>query len=257
MGKLSFCQKFVHLNRAPIRFAGRPYLPALYASRARNLVLRASRQVEKSTFLVNTILHAACLHPGVQMLFVCPRAEQARVFSRSRLIPALEQSPLIRRSLLGTSKRPPQVTNLRFVNDSQLYVRAAFHSADAARGISADLLLVDEFQDIAAGDLPVLQETMSHSRVGRTILTGTPKLQENHLDGMYAQSMANEWTIPCDACGQGVILDERCLGTASPVCPECQAALDPACGRWVARHPEATWGDGFWVNHLMLNFRNY
>jgi len=44
-----------------------------------------------------------------------------------------------------------------------VFVRAAYHSADAARGISADLLLVDEFQDIAAGDLPVLQETLSHS----------------------------------------------------------------------------------------------
>ncbi|MDH3719381.1 MAG: phage terminase large subunit family protein, partial [Planctomycetota bacterium] len=248
---------FVHLNRAPIRFDERPYLPAIYASRARNLVLRASRQVEKSTFLVNTILYEACARPGIQMLLVCPRSEQARVLSRFRLLPALEQSPLIRRGLLGTSKKKPQVTNMRFANDSQLYVRAAFHSADAARGISADLLLVDEFQDIAAGDLPVLQETLSHSSMRRTILTGTPKLVENHLEGMFAQSTSNQWTITCDGCDRDVILDERCLGAAGPICPDCEAAIDPLRGRWVARHPEASWGDGYWLNHLMVPWVNY
>ena len=39
-GKLSFCQRLVYLNRRLISFAGRPYLPAIYASSARNLVLR-------------------------------------------------------------------------------------------------------------------------------------------------------------------------------------------------------------------------
>src|SRR6185437_6743928 len=155
MGKLSFCEDFVALKGKPMSFAGRPYLPAIYAVQARNLVLRCSRQTEKSTFLVNTILFEACTRPGVQILFVCPRIEQARVFSRFRLLPALEQSPLIRRTLLGRRVRRPQVTNLEFVNGSALFVRAAYHSGDACRGLSADLLLVDEFQDVAEGDLPV------------------------------------------------------------------------------------------------------
>jgi hypothetical protein len=147
--------------------------------------------------------------------------------------------------------------NMRFANDSQLYVRAAYHSADAARGISADLLLVDEFQDIAAGDLPVLQETMSHSQVGRTILTGTPKLLGNHLDAMFAQSTACEWTIRCGGCDKGVILDERSLGMNGPVCPQCDAAIDPSRGQWVPRNPGAAWGDGYWINHLMVPWMNY
>lgn len=257
MGKLSFCERFVYLNREPISFDGRPYLPAFYASSAKNIVLRASRQVEKSTFLVNTILYEASVNPGIQILFVCPRLEQARVFSHARLLPSLDQSAIVRRRLVGSTKRKPQVMNMRFANDSQLFVRAAFHSADAARGISADLLLVDEFQDIASGDLPVLQETMSHSRVGRTILTGTPKLLGNHLDAMFSQSTACVWTIQCDACGEGVIMDERCLGSDGPVCAKCDAAIDPSRGQWVPRNPDARWGDGFWINHLMVPWVNY
>ena len=165
MGKLKFCENFVFLKDKPICFDGRPYLPTFYRSSARNVVLRASRQVEKSTFLVNTILYEACLNPEIQILFVCPRQEQAQVFSHSRLQPALEQSPLVSRRLLGKGNRKQQVMNMRFANNSQVYLRAAYRSADAARGISADILLVDEFQDIAAsGDSSVAEEVACRSR---------------------------------------------------------------------------------------------
>lgn len=257
MEKLSYCENFVCLERQPISFAGRPYLPAVYAAGSRNLVLRCSRQTEKSTFLVNTILYEASTKPGTRILFVCPRQEQARLFSRSRLGASLNQSPVIRRQLLGQSGRQPPVMNMEFRNGSALYVRAAFHSGDSCRGLSADLLLVDEFQDVAEGDLPVLMETLSHAEHGRTILTGTPKSIDNHLEAMFRQSTANEWTIACPTCGTGVILDERSLGPLSLICPECTGVLDPRRGTWIARNPDSTWGDGFWIGHPMVPWLNH
>ena len=92
MHKFHFCEQLVRLNRAPLSFAGRPYLPAIYASNRRNLALRCSRQTEKSTFLVNTILFEACTKPGTKILFVCPRQEQARVFSHDRLLSSFSSS---------------------------------------------------------------------------------------------------------------------------------------------------------------------
>ena len=257
MGKLEFCRRFVHLNRKLIKFDGRPYLPAIYASAGRNLVLRCSRQTEKSTFLANTIIYEACARPGTEILLVCPRREQARMFVRTRLLPVLLESPCIHRRLLGKTGRGPPVTNMRFTNGSRLFVRAAYRSADGCRGLSARLLLVDEFQDIAAGNLPVLQETLSHAAHGRTILTGTPKLIENHLEAMFRQSTANEWQVHCKKCDKGVILDERSLGPQGIACPDCHRPLDPRRGAWVARNPQATWGDGFWIGHPMVPWLNY
>lgn len=256
MNKLQFCQRLVSLKDKLISFDGRPYLPAIYAARG-NLVLRCSRQTEKSTFLVNTILYEAISRPGIQILFVCPRNEQARVFIHSRLLVALENSPLIRRRLLGRRGRRPNVTHMVFANGSAVFVRAAFNSGDACRGVSADLLLVDEFQDIAEGDLPVLQETLSHAEHGRTILTGTPKSVDNHLEVMFRKSTSHEWTMACPACGRGVILDERTIGPVGVICPGCSAALDPKQGRWIARNPQATWGDGFCVSHPMVPWLDY
>ena len=257
MDKLEFCERFVFLDRRPISFCGRRYLPEIYAVSDRNLVLRCSRQVEKSTFLANTILYEACTKPGIQILLVAPRLEQALVFVRSRLFPALQQSPLIRRELLGRSAQRPPLMNMKFANGSALFVRAAYHSADACRGISAQLLLVDEFQDIAAGDLPILEEVMSHAEHGRTIVTGTPKSIDNHLEGRFSLATANEWTVNCPQCGKGVLLDERSLGPRGLICPQCIAPLDANQGRWVPRNPEATWGESFAINYLMVPWGNY
>src|SRR5260370_1538543 len=299
MNKLKFCESFIHLKKKPLSFAGRPYLLAPYNSQARRLVIRASRQVEKSTFLVNTIVHTAVQRPGTRILFVCPRQEQARVFARSRLLNTIIESPMIRRDWLGNRRQKPQITHLRCLNGSEVYIRAAYHSGDAVRGIDADMLLIDEFQDVADGDLPVLEETLSHSDYRRVILTGTPKSIDNHLEGVFSKSTACEWRVPCPNCAQEailddrclgptgvtrpdctqqailddpwleptdvtfpdrtqeVILDDRCLGPTGAACPNCQASLNPQAGHWVARNPDAVWGEGYWINHLMVPWFNY
>ena len=145
---------------------------------------------------------------------------------------------------------------MQFANGSQLYVRAAYLSADAVRGISADLLLVDEVQDIAAGDLPVLQETLSHSAHRRTILTGTPKLIENHLEAAFSCSTASEWTLTCPGCEANVTLDENSLGLRGISCRHCQGPLDAATAPGLC-NPDSDWGEGFWINHVMVPWQNY
>ncbi len=249
MKKLEWCETFAYLRGAPISFAGRPYLPAIYASDARRLVLRCSRQVEKTTFVCNAVVHAATQIPGVRIIVVFPRQDQATVFAKSRLMPVITESPVIRRILIGRKSRKPQVTHMQFRNGSEVYIRAAYHSADAVRGIDGDFLLIDEFQDIADGDLPVLEETLSHSAHRRVILTGTPKSVDNHLEQMFAQSTAHEWLVPCE-CGTQNSLDEKVLGLTGPKCTACEQGIDPTTGIWVPRNPESRWGDGFTINHI-------
>jgi len=256
MNQMEWCQTHFWLERKPIQYEKRPYLNAVYRVRDQNLVLRCSRQVEKSTTLVATLLFLLCRELGIKILFVAPRNEQADLFCRSRFFPALVESPFIRRYLLGQSGRIQRANDLIFANGSQLYVRSAFRTPDAARGISADVLMVDEFQDLAAGSLPVLQETMSHSPRQQTILAGTPKLSENQLELAFQQSTANEWRVPCAECEREVLLDESSLGPRAVICPGCKSELDLGRGRWVPRHPQEK-VEGFWINHLMVPWLDY
>jgi hypothetical protein len=256
MDRFSWCESFVHLRGAPISFEGRPYLRAIYNSNARRIVLRCSRQVEKTTFIGNVVTHAAATLPGVRIIVVFPRADQSSVFAKSRLRPVVTDSPVLRRVLLGKRAREPQVNHMRFVNGSEVYIRSAFHSADAVRGIDGDFLLIDEFQDISSGDLPVLEEALSHSAHRRVFLTGTPKSIDNHLEDVFGRSTANEWRVPCP-CGNRCLLDEKCLGLKGPICPTCSELIDPSRGIWTPRNPKSTWGDGFTINHLSTPWLDY
>lgn len=257
MQRFDFCQNFAFLKGKRFDFTGREYLRAIYNCPAQRLVLRAARQVEKTSFLGNTIAHAAFTMPGITIVFVAPREQQARMFVKTRLLPVLQGSPVLHRKLIGRRHRKLGIEDLVFANGSILHVRAAFHTADAVRGLSADLLVIDEVQDIADGDLPVLQETLSHSELRWEIFAGTPKLISNHLEDLFERSTACEWRVPCGNCRQSVILDQRALGTAGLICHRCQLAIDPRAGEWVARHPHATWGSGYWLNHLMVPWVGY
>lgn len=250
MGFLTFVHRSVRLKDRPFSLQGRPYLEAIYGSQAQRMVIRAGRQVEKSTFLVNLILYEALRSPGAQILFVSPRQDQARLFSNVRLRGAIQGSPVLQK-LLWPYQRTMPTMDIPFKNGTRVFVRSAYLSADAIRGISATMLLIDEFQDLAAGELPIIEETMSHTPDGRLILTGTPKLVDNHLESVFAESTAKDWLVPCTSCPQRVLLDEKVLGPTSLLCPFCQAPLNVLQGRWVARNPDAIWGDGFRVSQLM------
>ena len=256
MDRFRWVESLIYLKGKPISFEGRPYLRDVYNSTARRIVLRCSRQVEKTTFICNVVVHAAMTIPGVHIVVVFPRQEQSSVFAKSRLRPVIAESPVVRRLLLGSRTRDPHVNHMRFANGSEVFIRAAYHSADAVRGIDGDYLLVDEFQDIAGGDLPILEEALSHSEHRRVILTGTPKSVDNHLEDAFSRSKAHEWRVPCQ-CGQQVFLDEKCLGLESPICPDCQSGINPSQGIWVPRNPNSIWGDGFTLNHLATPWLNY
>ena len=137
MNRYEFCETFIHLKGRPISFARRPYLRPIYDSSARRVVLRCSRQVEKTTFICNMVTHAAVTIPGVHIVVVFPRHEQATVFAKSRLLPVISESPVISRVLLGERHRKPQITHMRFANKSEVYIRAAYHSADAGSALPA------------------------------------------------------------------------------------------------------------------------
>src|SRR3954452_4227752 len=120
ISKREFCELFVRLDGQPIRYPDRPYLPRIYSSTKSRLVLRTSRQVEKSTYLACTLLFELATRPGVRILFVAPRRDQAMLFIQFRFQAMLEDSPILRRVLLGDRPKRMRLSKMQFANGSQL-----------------------------------------------------------------------------------------------------------------------------------------
>jgi hypothetical protein len=74
-----FCEIAVRLRGKPFSLEGRPYLEGVYRSNKRRMVIRASRQVEKSTFVANRLLFEAYIKRDFDLLAPRPRFYVVRV----------------------------------------------------------------------------------------------------------------------------------------------------------------------------------
>lgn len=128
-------------------------------------------------------------------------------------------------------------------------------------------------QDFDPSHIPIIRETMSHSKWRLTMFTGTPKSLDNTLEYEWKRSSMAEWVIPCGACGKDNIpsLDhdlDRMIGPwhedigetrhgkkPAVVCasPKCGKPIDPRTGRWWHRHKDLRWDyAGYHVPQILL-----
>ena len=230
-----------------------PFSPVFKTRMPRNLVLKCGRQVSKSTSLASHgVLLANCI-PYFRQLYVMPLYEQIRRFSNNYVRPFIDRSPV--RSLWSGTSTENSVLQRSFKNLSVMLFSFALLDADRVRGISCDSISFDEVQDLDPDHLPIIKETISHSKYALQKFTGTPKTLDNPLEALWRRSSQAEWIIPCRRCGAWNIpalefhleamlgpphddISEKCPAT---VCHRCQKPVFPREGHWVHRYPERRW----------------
>jgi hypothetical protein len=222
-------------------FVGREYLRRIYDTPADRVLLKCGRQVEKSTTIGNRLLCYSALTNNFRSLFVAPSAEQSKVFSNDRIKDVIEASPILR--AYTTTKITQAVFFKKFINFSQIRLRYAYLTADRTRGIPADLVCIDEIQDILVDNIPIIEQCAFHSKFKLFMYSGTPKSMDNTLEFYWNEfSTQNEWIVPCERHGTPKnpsswhwnVLDEKNIGKEGLVCDRCQEPIS-------ATHPLAKW----------------
>jgi hypothetical protein len=228
-------------------FNGRKYLRQIYDTPAKRRILMAGRQVEKSTLLGNQTLAYSALNIGFKSLYVSPSNTQTKVFSRDRIKEPLETSPVLKN--FTNSRLLANVLEKKFINRSQITLRFAFLNADRCRGIPADFILIDEFQDILLDNIPVIEECASHSEHKLFCYSGTPKSYDNAIEYYYQRfSTQNEWVVPCHRHGtpnnpgswHWNVLTEDHIGPQGLICDRCGNRIyaEDEHAQWAALNPK-------------------
>lgn len=236
-------------------FSQRRYLRQIYDTPSRRTLLKCGRQVEKSTLLGNKLLSYSCINTAMNSLYVSPTNQQTKVFSQDRLKEPIEISTYLKS--WTTTKLSDSVFLKKFINRSQITMRYAYLNADRCRGIPADVICLDEVQDLLTDNIAVIEECASHSilhiggeihKGGIFMYSGTPKSLDNTLEYYWTnQSTQNEWMVPCHRhaidSGSGKIskvywnrLTEDNIGLKSLVCEKCHkpiSAMDDM-SHWVS-----------------------
>ena len=254
----------------PFSFLGRRYLRSVYDTPAKRVLLMCGRQVEKSTTLGNLCLSYMVLRRHFRTLFVSPTEQQTLTFSRDKIATPILLSPKLKAFSTGKDVQS-SATYKKFNSHSDITMRYAFLHADRIRGISADMLLIDEIQDILTDVIPVIEQALSHSRYKIYRYSGTPKTLDNTICKYWEnRSTQNEWVIPCDSCGGGDyrywnVCDEDNIDVKNRrlMCDKCSAPLN-------ARHESARWAsmnpnpknvvipfEGFRVPQLIVSWADW
>lgn len=222
-------------------FDERGYLQTVYDCQAPRILMMCGRQVEKSTTLANKMLAYSCLIPHFKTLYVSPSSTQTKEFSKTRIREMQETCPDLRTWF--PSSLTDNILEKKAINRSQITLRYAFLNADRCRGLSADLIALDEFQDLLLDNIPVIEEAASHSAFRWFIYSGTPKSLDNPIQHYWENySTKNEWAVPCDRHGlpgdpstwHWNILGEANIGLKHLICDKCGEQI-------YAQHPHSQW----------------
>ena len=73
------------LKGEPFSFEDRPYLLPLYRDTSWRIIIKKSRQMEMTEWIVNWLLQNLLANPHTTAIYAAPRADQVSQFSRDRL----------------------------------------------------------------------------------------------------------------------------------------------------------------------------
>lgn len=260
----TWAQGLLYHRRKPLDLSRHQFMLPIYNTQRKRLLLKTARQVSKSSSLCNILLTQCFLNKAMRVLYVSPSALQTRQFSNEKLRPAIYDSPLVMKYFFNKSSCIDQTFEKSFTNGSHMFLRYAFLTADRARGIPAELLTLDEIQDILRDNVRIISESLSAAGImddsgkdlGVEIQAGTPKTFENTIEDSWQLSTQNEWMVPCPRHTPRVwnLLDASSIGKTGIVCSKCKEPMDVESGQWVSMNEGGEYY-GFHVSQLQVPWK--
>ena len=254
-----------HLTRAGLAEAllfleGRKYtldkyrmFVSIYNSNYSRKVMRAGRQVSKTTVIAADIIMRIIEHPNTPALYCNSSADQTASFSRSKLEPFLKQSPAVHSYLFSSKDVIDNVFHKRFSNNSEIMMSYFSDSADRVRGRTGHALYLDEVQDMLYDAMIDAEECLSAAENPKVVYAGTSKSMITPLEYMWGESTQKHWVIPCSHCGKHNIPDKRNIGRKGLICKNCGGALNTYDGYWHAMgKTERPYADGYWIPQIIM-----
>jgi hypothetical protein len=224
----------------PLTMNARPYSYALMNMQLGGyMVIRASRQIGKSTtFAARQLVHAHIL-PKYTSMYVAPHPSFLETYA-NRLQDMY-------RAFKFQEHNPNYRKNLRYKewsNGSKIWLVKCLTDSQEARSKSTDELLFDEAQLLDPELLPDIEQTQKASRMPGTIFAGTSTTMESLLEARYQESSQGVWVLrlpgfESHSVGKGWLNcgDEndviKCISVEGFINPETKHPINVLDGEWL------------------------
>lgn len=256
-------------------------LRAVYADPHNHIVVIKPAQRGVSEYAINLTGFALDLgahvwtddfKDGLNVAYIFPKKEALGDFSKERLSGMARESPYLTQ-LFGGGDSEFNAVTFKQVRESFLYLRGGW-STSALKSFPADVLILDEYDEMASSAAALARRRLNASSVRRELDISTPSVPGMGIHRMFLDSDQHRY-LQRHRCGAWVLYDflrdVRVRGAAHdawgewpseeirrhPVtlaCPECGLEVSDAErvseGRWEAQEPEVRGLRGYWVPPL-------
>jgi hypothetical protein len=222
----------------PLSLFDRPYSFAIFNFQIGGFtVIRASRQIGKSTTIGAREKILCDIIPGFRSLYIAPHQENVDTYANR-----LRE---MERAFRFPTSHPHYRQNLcykEFTNGSVMELIRILSNANDARGKTADSLVFDEYQHFDDSLMPEVVQTQKASDMPSTIFAGTSLTVDTALEARWLQSSQGTWHLRC-GCGNEIDCGNAesiipCIQPEGLTCAECSRIMDVTRGHFVHQYPE-------------------
>ena len=231
-----------------------PFLADIARDRSPFVVIQKAAQVGVSELIVGVVLYASAVRFAGRgnVLVLHPTGPLMDAFTQTRIDPAIQDSPAIRRLLQPEPPRRRNPDSLRAKRIGDGFV--ALRGAESRRSIvsfDADWVFLDEADQMEEDVYELARRRLASSADGRLWAVSTPRFPEAGINALFRRSDQLRYELPCEACGlrqQPTFEANIDLERGLRVCRGCRIELDVfAQGRWL---PDAPGNEGIRGYHV-------
>lgn len=244
---LDWARRVPEPKTGPLNFDLWRFQLELYSQKladAQEVVIKKATQIGVSTYLLRWIMYHLDLR-GLTGIYFFPTERLMYDFADARIKKAIQASEYL------SSRIPPQSIDnkgLRTVGTGLLYCRGS-ESVAAVQSVDADLLVMDEYEELRRENIPDMERRLGASNYGLIRRVGVPDIPNIGLDKLYQESDQRKWMVKCPACGEHQEMtynniDEERVWIKCRFCHK--GPLDVRTGEWVA-----TYGDRRTIGYHM------
>ena len=245
-------------------FKHRPWQQQILDDKHPNKVVEKSRQLGMSEVGMTEVLHFLITNDTTKAMYIFPRDQQMKDFSKSRIAPVLQSSEYFQ-SLLD---KTVDSISTKKLNESWLFMRSGWGGA-LGEGADIDFLAIDEYDRMKDGVELAFQEGLSSSKFGLIRRWSTPTVPGRGVNGVISKSDQMRYIWKCSHCGtkQFLTFDDNLIqvdpngvdiathevkdGTFIIGCKKCKRPLNRmGIGEWVALYPSIKETRGYHISQL-------
>ena len=250
-----------HTDRAPYQ---KEIMDSFSQRGIHDIVVMSSAQMGKTDMLMNMMGRMIHLNPGPSLL-VMPAEDDVQNFSKERLTPTIEATPVLDELTYGGKNST--ITQINF-NGGFISMTGAM-SPGGLKSRPVENLFMDEVDGYPAsagveGDpVSLARKRTQNFAFAKRVFTSTPTIKAtSRIYREFLRGTQEEWEPTCKHCGQHskIIFDDICfekqvtaenngvkeyeVTSAKWKCPKCKKTMDEwevkrAAAQWVAYNPKA------------------